>query len=301
MPAVSALLFLLGIALLLPGWLLLRSFGPGLRIGRLLSATPQVTIAEALELARRGEGDYVRVTGRIDASDPFPDEFGRPLVLRRERVEVRDQDRWRAVGEARRQVAFVLRDRLDEIEVDAATLDEGLVVIPRESAGRAGEIPDRLEGLVDPALPVRFRVDQVSAVEHAFAVGVPVLAKDGSVRLGPGRGRPLILTTLEIDEAMRVLARGRRQRATLAAGLLVIGLACIALALLFAVAPLIAPATVLGASPTPSAAPVGDTRSSGEGPGLVGQPFVIALGVVVLGLVAAGLAIAYARLTAPRA
>lgn len=293
------LLFLLGIAFLVPGWLLLRSFGPGLRIGRLLSATPQVTVAEALELARRGGRDYVRVTGRIDAVDPFPDEFGRPLVLRRERVEVREGDSWRAVGEARREVAFALRDRLDEIEVEAAALDEGLVVIPRESTGRAGDIADRFEGPVDPALTVRFRVDQVSAVEHAFAVGVPVLAEDGTVRLEAGRGRPLILTTLELDEAMRVLARGRRQRATLAAGLLVVGLACVALALLFAVAPLIVPATTLGASPTPTAAPVGDTRSSGEGPGLVGQPFVIALGVVLLGLVSAGLAVAYARLTRP--
>lgn len=295
------LFFLLGVALLFSGWLLLRSFGPGLRIGRLLSATPQVSLTEALELARRGKRDYVRVTGRIDAADPFPDEFGRPVVLRRERLEVREGDTWRAVGEARREVAFALRDRLGEIDVDAAALDEGLVVIPRESTGRAGDIADRFEGPVDPALAVRFRVDQVSAVEHAFAVGVPVLAEDGTVRLEAGRERPLILTTLELDEAMRVLARGRRQRATLAAGLLVVGLACIALALLLAVAPLIVPATTLGASPTPTAAPVGDTRSSGEGPGLVGQPFVIGLGVVLLGLVSAGLAVAYARLTRPRA
>lgn len=294
------LLILLGLGLLSSGWLLLRSFGPGLRIGRLLSGTPQVTLAEALELARRGSGDYVRVTGRIDAAEPFPDEFGRPLVLRRERVEVREGDRWRVVSEARREVEFALRDRLGEIEVDAAALDEGLVVIPRESTGRAGDIADRFEEPVDPGLAVRFRVDQVSAVEHAFAVGVPVLAESGSVRLEAGRGRPLILTTLELDAAMRVLAQGRRQRARLAAGLLVVGLACIALALVLAVAPLLVPATTLGASPTPTAAPVGDTRSSGEGPGLVGQPFVIALGVILLGIVSAGVAVAYARLTGPR-
>jgi hypothetical protein len=295
-----ALFLVLGIALLLAGWLLLRSFGPGLRIGRLLSATPQVTLGEALDMARRGESHYVRVTGRIDAVDPFPDEFGRPLVLRRERVEVREGDRWRAIGEARREVAFALRDRLEEIEVDGAAVDEGLVVIPRESTGRAGDIADRFEGPVDPALAVRFRVDQVSAVEHAFAVGVPVLGEDGIVRLEAGRGRPLILTTLELDAAMRVLARGRRQRATLAAALLVVGLACIALALMLAVVPLVLPPVTLGASPAPTAAPGGDTRSSGEGPGLVGQPVVIALGVLLLGLVSAGLAVAYARFTRPR-
>jgi hypothetical protein len=44
----------------------------------------------------------------------------------------------------------------------------------------------------------------------------------------------------------------------------------------------------------------GDTRSSGEGPGLVGQPLVIALGVLVLGLVSAGAATLYARRTRRR-
>jgi uncharacterized membrane protein YphA (DoxX/SURF4 family) len=107
------------------------------------------------------------------------------------------------------------------------------------------------------------------------------------------------VTTLELDEAMRILARGRRERATVAAGLLAIGLACLAAALVIAVVPLLLPAAVLGASPAPSVAP-GDTRSSGEGPGLVGQPLVIAFGVLVLGLVSAGAATLYARRTRRR-
>ena len=297
-----ALLFLLlGLVLLGSGWLLLRSFGPGLRIGQLLSAAPDVSIGEAVEMARRGEGSYVRVSGRIDAAEPFADEHHRPLVLRRERVEVREGERWRTLRTERRHVPFALRDRQGEIEVDAAALDEGLVVIPRESEGRAGEVADRFEPPVDPALAVRFRIDQLSAVEHAWATGVPSLASDGRARIGPGLGRPLVLTTLEIDEAMRVLGRGRRQRALLAGGLLAAGLACVALALVIAVAPLVLPATALGASPAPSAAPTGDTRSSGEGPGLVGQPLVIALGVVLLGLVSAGVALLYVRITQPRA
>ena len=58
-----ALLFLLlGLVLLGSGWLLLRSFGPGLRIGQLLSAAPDVSIGEAVEMARRGERSYVRVS-----------------------------------------------------------------------------------------------------------------------------------------------------------------------------------------------------------------------------------------------
>lgn len=292
----ALLLFLVGVACLALGWLVVRSFGEPLRIGRLLSAAPEVALGEALELARRGERAYVRVRGRIDAPEPFADEHGRPLVLRRERVEVREGERWRIVREVRRQVPFVLRDRLDEIEIDAASLEAGLVVIPRESQGRAGEIADRIEGPVDPARVVRFRIEQVSAVEHAFAAGVPQAVSAGNVRLGPGKGRPLILTTLEVPEAMRVLAQGRRGRATLAAGLLVAGLACLAAALVLLIAPLALPPTVVGASPPPTVPPGGDTRSGGEGAGLVGQPFTIALGVLMLGLLSAGLALLYGRI-----
>ena len=54
---------------------------------------------------------------------------------------------------------------------------------------------------------------------------------------------------------------------------------------------------VLAASPTPSSLPGGDPRSSGQGPGLVGDP-LFAIGVVVLiGLVALGVTAAYVRAT----
>jgi hypothetical protein len=55
------------------------------------------------------------------------------------------------------------------------------------------------------------------------------------VIIGAGLGRPLILTTLEIGAAMRVLGRGRRGRVWLAAGLLVGGMAALAIALLVAI------------------------------------------------------------------
>ena len=58
----------------------------------------------------------------------------------------------------------------------------------------------------------------------------------------------------------------------------------------------IGPQVVLAASPEPSA-PGGDTRSPGEGPGLVGAPFLAVGGVVVLGLLAAGATLLFLRLT----
>lgn len=58
-----------------------------------------------------------------------------------------------------------------------------------------------------------------------------------------------------------------------------------------------APAPASAASPTPSSDIVGDTRSVGEGPGLVGAPFLAIGGVIALGLVSAGLTLAYVRAT----
>lgn len=57
-------------------------------------------------------------------------------------------------------------------------------------------------------------------------------------------------------------------------------------------------AAVAAASPTPAAG--GDPRSSGQGPGLVGDPLFALLGVVLIGVVAAVATLAYVRLSGGR-
>ncbi|HET7026172.1 MAG TPA: hypothetical protein VFI28_00625 [Candidatus Limnocylindrales bacterium] len=66
--------------------------------------------------------------------------------------------------------------------------------------------------------------------------------------------------------------------------------------------PAAVPAAVPSASPAPSASPpgAGDTRSSGEGAGFVGQPLLAVGLVVAIGLVATAATLAYVRLTARR-
>jgi hypothetical protein len=162
-------------------------------------------------------------------------------------------------------------------------------------------VADRLGPDVPPDRPVRLRVELVSAVDHAVVAGVPRRQPDGSVRMSDGLGRPLIVSTLGSDEAMRVLAGDDGRRRTLAAAvtlggglaLLTLGLAWAAIGAITGVA--------AAASPSPSAAPAGDPRSSGEGPGLVGDP-LLAIGlVVVIGLAAALGTYAWVRLTRPTA
>ena len=57
------------------------------------------------------------------------------------------------------------------------------------------------------------------------------------------------------------------------------------------------PARVVAASPAASPVAGGDTRSAGEGPGLVGSPVLAIGGVLALGLAAAALTLLYVRAT----
>ncbi len=210
--------FLLGLLALAVGVAILRSFGPRYRIGRLLSATSGVTVAEAVALATSGGPPrYVKVAGRIDAETDFEDDAHRPLVFRRTRLEVRDGSGWRVMDDRREAVAFEVHEGLDGIGIQHDDLDEGLVVLPRESVGTAADVPDRLPDGTDPTSPVRLRVQLLSSVEHAVVLGVPSVDEAGGPVMTAGLGRPLILTTLEPGEAMRVLANDHRRRPLAAA------------------------------------------------------------------------------------
>jgi hypothetical protein len=59
----------------------------------------------------------------------------------------------------------------------------------------------------------------------------------------------------------------------------------------------------LAASPDPSAGADygGDTRTSGQGPGLVGSPLYAIGGVLVVALISIGITLVYVRATAPGA
>jgi hypothetical protein len=60
----------------------------------------------------------------------------------------------------------------------------------------------------------------------------------------------------------------------------------------------LATGAALGASPSPATG--GDPRSSGQGPGLVGDPAFAVLAVVAIGLGALAITLAYVRLTGRR-
>jgi len=280
-----------------------RSFGSGARVGRLLAVAPKVSIAEARRLAESGDARYVRVDGRLDSDQEFEDEDRRPLVIRRTTLEWRpasDQGRWTRFDTNTEIVPFSVREGLDAIVVDGESLAEGLVVVPRERKGTAADLGDAAPADVPPGASVRMVVDLVSTVEHAAVLGVPQRAPGGGMVMGPGLGRPLILTTLEDDEAMRVLTGGAASRARLALACFVGGALLLGLAFLWIVLEstfLAGAASVLAASPEATARPGTDTRTTGGGPGLVGDPGLALLGVIGIAVLSVLGTLAYVRFT----
>lgn len=220
-----------GALALAAGWLVLRRLGTGARIGRILAATPLVEVGRARSLAGSGAGRYVAVHGRIDSGQAFEDEVQRPLVYRRTRLETWSGSAWTAVGDVRQVVPFEVSDGADSIAVDEEALDEGLIVVTRVADGTAGEIPDRVPQGTPTATPVRLRIELLSTVDHALLLGVPAVDPVRGPMLRPGLGRPLVLTNLEREEAIRLLASGHRGETRLASALLAGGVALVALGL----------------------------------------------------------------------
>jgi hypothetical protein len=284
---------------------ILRSFGPRYRVGRLLAVVPQIPIAEAVRLAQSGERRYVRIDGRIDSDAEFEDEHHRPLVLRRSRIEWRPAKggSWRRAAADDLQLApFVVREGLDEIDIEGAALEDGLIVVPRVSTGSVADLGERAPADAPPGADARLVIEQVSTVEHATVLGVPARAADGHTVLGPGLGRPLILTTLERDEAMRVLTGGAAGRSRLAIACLAAGAVLIVAAALWWIAESLlggGVATALAASPDPTLRPGGDVRSGGAA-GFVGEPGLAILGVVGVALVSLVGTLAWVRFTGGR-
>ena len=298
--AVTPLLpIVLGLLALALGVIILRSFGPRFRVGRILAVAPVVSVSEARAFAA-DRPRYVAIQGRIDAADEFEDEAHRPLVLRRIRFQLRDRRGWTTVDEQRQAVDFEVREGLDAIGIDQAAIDDGLVVLPRESVGTVADAPDRAPAGTPPSTPLRLRIDQVSSVEHAIVAGVPTAdPTTGTVRMTAGLGRPLILTTLERDEAMRVLASDAPRRPMLAVVSMVVGMVSLTIGIVWAIAGAIT-TTALAASPEPSGVLGGDPRSSGQGPGLVGDPVTAILLVVLIGVGTAVATAVYVRISGGR-
>lgn len=281
---------LIGAALIALGLLLSRRTDVRTRAGQLLAGLSPITPTEALRLAAlSGESSpYLAIKGSIDAPEIFEDEHHRPLVYRRERVSIADEGGWRVIDTAERSLPFVISDPSSAIRISTADLADGLVVVERRWEGSVAELhaasreyqSAETAALVaalatsDPSRKARVGLEQISNLDRATAAGQLI---DGELRAGAGR--PLVVTTLERAEALRLLGaegRGRLASSTLALALLALGVLLLlgGIALTLASPALGADAASPSPTPTPES---GDARNGGVGVGPGGLLGLVAM------------------------
>ena len=296
-------LLIVGVALSLAGLLLARRTDTRTRAGQLLAGLSPVSPTEALQLsALRGNATpYFAIKGSIDAAEIFEDEHHRPLVFRRERVSIADGETWRVIDIAVRSLPFVVSDPSNAIRIATDDLGEGLVVVERRwegsvaelhAAGREYQQPETAALVAaiatsDPTRGARVGLEQISNLDRATVAGQLV---DGELRAGAGR--PLVVTTLERAEALRLLGGergGRLASSTIALALLAIGLVLVLGGFALSLAAPALGADTVSPSPTPTPTPEsGDARNGGVsvGPGgLLGLVIMFALPLIFAGVV----------------
>jgi hypothetical protein len=294
---------LIGAALIALGLLLSRRTDVRTRAGQLLAGLSPITPTEALRLAtlRGDSSSYLAIKGSIDAPEIFEDEHHRPLVFRRERVSIADEQGWRVIDVAVRSLPFVISDPSSAIRISIDDLVDGLVVVERRWEGSVAELhaagreyqSAETAALVaalaasDPTRGARVGLEQISNLDRATAAGHLV---DGELRAGAGR--PLVVTTLERAEALRLLGaegRGRLASSTVALALLALGLLLLVGGIALALASPALGADAASPSPTPTATPEsGDARNGGVsvGPGgLLGLVVMFALPLLFAAIV----------------
>ena len=232
---------LLGAAAMLAGGLVaIRISGAQPGIARRLAGAREVRVGDLLTLGELPSRP-VRVAGRIRCPDPIITSRDERLVALHRDVQVKPPGAaWRSIERIRESRGFELWDHDGSLPVDPADAAEPLIVLPHVWRGTTAELEDpshraavaRLGAAEGQAWPARSVTRMVSVVERLLILASVQRAPSahggpqGQVRLGPPAGGYLI-SSLELDDAMRLLGGQRR-------GLLLIGYGLLLAALLTA-------------------------------------------------------------------
>ena len=217
-------LALAGVALLGAGLVAIRRSGARAAMGRRLAGARQVRVGELLDLA---PGDPtpdrpVRVIGRIRCPEPIVTSQDDRLVAFHRDVEVAmPGGGWRSIERLRETRSFELWDHDGSLLVDPAEAAEPLVVLPHVWSGSVDALDEtyaaalaRLTAEHGPLTEARAITRMVSGVDRLLLLAVVTHDAYGQVALAPPQGGYL-LSSLELDDAMRLLG-GKRPRLLLA-------------------------------------------------------------------------------------
>ena len=233
---VSLLAALLGLALLAGGLVTLRGSGARMRMARRLGGAREMKVGTLLD-ATQPPARPVRVAGRVRCADPLVSDEDERLVAWHRDVEVRTRDGWRSIEHRRETRSFELWDHDGALTVDPAQAAEPLVAIPHTWHGAPADLDEtyqpaiaRLEAQAGPITAARAETRMISVIDRLLVLAR--VERDGAgMRLRPPPGG-YVISTMELEEAMRLLGGPRRRwlpvavLATLGGALLmVIGLA----------------------------------------------------------------------------
>jgi hypothetical protein len=234
-------LLLLAVLAAAGGLVAIRRSGAEQAIARRLAGARQVRLSELFSM-KDLPARPVRIAGRIRCPDPLVNARGERLVARHRDVQVQPGGRgWRSIERIRESRGFELWDHGGSLAVDPAQAAEPLVVIPHVWRGSTTELQDpphlaAVERLGGGPMPARSITRTVSVVDRLLLLASVVRDEAGTLWLRPPAAG-YVISTVELDDAMRLLGGPHRRVLLVGYGLLGLGaLLAVAAAILYVIA-----------------------------------------------------------------
>jgi len=193
-----------------------RAAGGQPRMARRLAGAREARVG-ALRDRTDGGGRPMRVTGRIRCRDPLLIGADRLVAYHRDVEVLLERIGWRSVERLREARSFDLWDHDGSLTMDPARVAEPLITIPSVWRGRAAELQEphasaarQLEerhGVT--AIAARSTIRTVNVTDRLLVLARVTLPPSGGVVLEPPEGGYLV-TSLALDDAMRLLGGRRR-------------------------------------------------------------------------------------------
>lgn len=225
-----------GAVLVAASLIALRASGADPAVARRLAGPPEIKVGRLLDDDAAGfPRRAVRLVGRIRCRDPLDAGDGERLVAFHRDVEVLAGGAWRTVERMRETRSFELWDHDGSLTIDPAAAAEPIITIPHVWQGSPEELEEphasaaaRLAERHGPLTEARAVTRTINVTDRLLVLARPARGADGTVHLEPPPGGYLI-STLALDDAMRLLG-GRHRRAAAAAVVgIALGIACVTL------------------------------------------------------------------------
>jgi hypothetical protein len=213
------------------GFLQVRRSGARTTVARRLAGARELPVGDLADLARDPIRP-VRISGRVRCPNPIQTQRDEQLVALHRDVEVlTERGGWRSIERVRESRGFELWDHAGAVTLDAGQAAEPLISIPYLWEGAPAELDDTYRGAVDRLTAeygnvraARATTRTINTIDRLLVLAEVERDDAGRVHLRPPAGGYLI-SSLELPDAMRLLAGAGRPRLMVGAALMAAGLA----------------------------------------------------------------------------